>query len=280
MKHTSPIIIILALLFLASHVMGLIIIGKYLPQTLPNGEIVERKLPLNIQRPEVKEEISFIPIFTIIIISTIIALVFIKFQLFRLWKFWFFLSIAITLIIAFGAFIKQIYAISLALILALIKLFKPNIIINNLVEVFIYGGLAAIFVPLFDIISISTLLILISIYDSYSIYKSKHMIKLAKFQTKAKVFTGLNIPYKVSKGKKPVFTTAILGGGDIGFTLFFSGVILKEFNLVSALTTSLVTMFALLVLLFYGKKGRYYPAMPILSLGCFIGYLIVKFIIF
>jgi hypothetical protein len=105
------------------------------------------------------------------------------------------------------------------------------------------------------------------------------MIKLAKFQTKAQVFTGLNIPYKVLKGKKAVFTTAILGGGDIGFTLFFSGVILKEFNLTSALVTSFVIMLSLLFLLFYGKKGKFYPAMPILSLGCLVGYLIVRFIL-
>ena len=281
MKHTLFITITLALLFLASHAMGLVIIDKYLPKELPTGEIVERKLPLNIERPEVKEETSFIPIFFIILFATIIALLFIKFQLFKLWKLWFFISIALTLIIAFSAFINQVYAIILGIVLALVKLFKPNAIMNNLVEIFIYGGLAAIFVPIFNLLSISILLILISIYDAYSVLKSKHMIKLAKFQTKAKVFTGLSIPYQIKKEKRKIeFTTAILGGGDIGFTLFFSGVILKEFNLLVALIVSFVTMLSLLVLLFYGKKGKFYPAMPILTLGCFLGYLIVKFILF
>lgn len=279
MKHKLPITIILALLFLASHFMGLIIIDKYLPKKLPTGEIIEKKLPLNIERPILEEKTSYVPIFFIILISTIIALLLIKFQLFRLWKLWFFLSIALTLTIAFSAFISQVYAIILAIILALLKLFKRNIIINNLVEIFIYGGLSAIFVPLFNLLSISILLILISIYDFYSVFKSKHMIKLAKFQTKAKVFTGLNIPYKILRRKKPTFATAILGGGDIGFTLFFSGVILKEFNLISALIVSFITMLALLVLLFYGKKGKFYPAMPVLSVGCFLGYLIIRFII-
>ena len=279
MKHTLIITLTLALLFLASHFMGLIIINQYLPKTLPGGEVVEKQLPLNIERPQIREETSFIPIFFIIIISTIIALIFIKFQLFKLWKFWFFLSIAITLTIAFSAFIKEIYAIILAVILALFKLLKQNTIINNLTEIFIYGGLAAIFVPLFNILSIVILLILISIYDFYSVFKSKHMLKLAKFQTKAKVFTGLNIPYK-SNAHKKIFTTAILGGGDIGFTLFFSGVILREFNFISALVTSFVTMLFLLILLFKGKKGKFYPAMPVLTAGCFVGYLIVRFILF
>lgn len=279
MKHSLLITIIIALLFLSSHAMGLVIVDKYLPKELPSGEITERDLPLNIERPELKEEISYLPIFLIMLFASIIALLFIKLQLFRLWKFWFFLSIFLTLTIAFNAFVSQVYAVILALVLALLKLFRQSIIINNLVEIFIYGGLAAIFVPLFNITSIFILLILISIYDAYAVFKSKHMIKLAKFQTKAKVFTGLNIPYKVGEGKKKRFATAILGGGDIGFTLFFSGVILKEFNFVSALITSFVIMLSLLFLLFYGKKGKFYPAMPVLSLGCLIGYLIVKFIL-
>ncbi|MBS3160795.1 hypothetical protein J4213_03830 [Candidatus Woesearchaeota archaeon] len=242
MKHTLFITITLALLFLASHAMGLVIIDEYLPKTLSTGEIVERELPLNIERPEVREETSFIPIFFIILFATIIALLFIKFQLFKLWKLWFFISIALTLIIAFSAFINQVYAIILGIVLALMKLFKPSTIMNNLIEIFIYGGLAAIFVPIFNLLSISILLILISIYDAYSVLKSKHMIKLAKFQTKAKVFTGLSIPYQFKKEKR--------------------------------------TMLSLLVLLFYGKKGKFYPAMPILTMGCFLGYLTVKFILF
>lgn len=279
MKHKLSITLTLALLFLTSHFVGLVIIDKYLPKTLSTGEVIEKELPLNIERPIVEQKTAYLPIFIILIISTIIALIFIKFQLFRLWKLWFFLSIALTLTIAFSAFIAQIYAIVLAIILAILKLFKKNALINNLVEIFIYGGLAAIFVPLFNIVSIFILLILISIYDAYSVFKSKHMIKLAEFQTKAKVFTGLSIPYEIKAGKRKEFTTAILGGGDIGFTLFFSGVILKEFNLLSALIVSFITMLSLLILLFYGKKGKFYPAMPILSLGCFIGFLLIKFIL-
>jgi len=280
MKHTFPITITIALLFLISHVTGLFIINEYLPKTLPSGEVVEKDLPLNIERPEIKKETSYIPIIFMILIATIVALILIKFQLFNLWKFWFFASIVLTLTIAFSAYLNHVYSIIIAIILGILKLYKKNVIINNLVEVFIYGGLAAIFVPLFNLTSIFILLILISIYDFYSVYKSKHMIKLAKFQTKAKVFTGLSIPYKVNiSNKKTEYSTAILGGGDIGFTLFFSGVVLKDFNFLSALIVSFVTMLSLSFLLFYGKKGKFYPAMPVLTIGCFLGFLIVKFFI-
>ena len=94
------------------------------------------------------------------------------------------------------------------------------------------------------------------------------MVKLAKFQTEGKIFTGLLIPYD----KK----VAILGGGDIGFTLLFSGVILREMGIVAAVIVSSIVALSLLGLFLYSRKNRFYPAMPPLTIGCFIGLLIVK----
>ena len=82
------------------------------------------------------------------------------------------------------------------------KIFKPNFWIQNLTELFIYGGLAAIFVPFFNIWSVSILLILIALYDAYAVWKSKHMITLAKSQMEAKVFSGLLIPYSIGRKVK------------------------------------------------------------------------------
>ncbi len=280
MKHKLQITFLLLFIFLGAHLIGLIIIKEYLPKTTSTGEVIQKNLPLNIERPQVEARTSFITIFFILLISTLLALLLIKFNAMRLWKIWFFISIALTLTIALNAFISEYVALAIGILVALIKVLRPNVIINNLAELFIYGGLSAIFVPILNLFSISILLILISIYDFYSVFKSKHMIKLAKFQTASKIFAGVNIPYaiKPAKGKIKI-TTAILGGGDIGFTLFFSGVILKEFNFQAALITSLFTGLALLGLLLYSKKGKFYPAMPILTFGCFIGLLIVRLFI-
>ena len=280
MKHRLNITIFLLLIFLASHLIGLTIINNYLPKKTSTGEIIEKELPLKIERPEIEEKTSFITIFIIIIFSTLIALLLMRFNAMKLWKLWFFISITLTITIALNAFIHQYFALAIGIIFALIKVFKPNIIVNNLAELFIYGGLAAIFVPILNLFSITILLILISIYDFYSVFKSKHMIKLAKFQTKSKIFAGINIPYKIKEEKKEKFTTAILGGGDIGFTLFFSGVVLKEFNFLSAVIVSLITSLALLFLFLYSKKGKFYPAMPMLTLGCFLGLLIARLILY
>ena len=81
--------------------------------------------------------------------------------------------------------------IFLAISLAAWKILRPNVFIHNLTEVFIYGGIAALLVPIINLFSAFILLLLISIYDMYAVWKSKHMVSMAKFQSEAKVFAGL-----------------------------------------------------------------------------------------
>jgi presenilin-like A22 family membrane protease len=152
----------------------------------------------------------------------------------------------------------------LSFILASLKLFRRNVITQNISELFIYGGLAAVFVPVLNMVSVSLFLIIISIYDFIAVYKTKHMVKLAKTHAKMKTFPGLIIPY----GKKN--KAAILGGGDLGLPLLFAGTALKTFGNI-AYVIPLFTTAALYYLLTTGKKNKFYPAMPYLTVGCFLG---------
>jgi len=213
----------------------------------------------------------------------------IKFKKTFLWKVWFFLAVIVTLSIALSAFINSYVAFILSVLLAGYKIFKPNVIIHNLTEVFIYGGLAAIFVPIMNLFAVFILLLLISVYDFIAVFKIKHMVTMAKFQTKSKVFAGLLIPYKMGKEKKikkgvkvkRIVKTAILGGGDIGFPLLFAGVVMKglivegSLGFLKALIVPLCASIALYLLFVKSKKDKFYPAMPFISAGCFIGYLVV-----
>ena len=256
MKHNLKITLLLLSLFLIANLIGLYVVDKFIT-----------KLPYNIERPEVNKEVSFLPIFVSILVVTIVFLLLIRFKAKLLWRLWFFLSILFTLSVSLSAFINQTLAFFVALILAFFKVIYRNLYVHNLTELFIYGGLAAIFVPLFNLVSISILLILISIYDFIAVFKTKHMIKLFKYQAEeVKVFAGFYIPY--SKKKQ-----AILGGGDIGFPLLFAGVVLNNYNLISALFVVLFASVALLSLMLIGKEKKFYPAMPFLTAGCFFGYL-------
>ena len=94
----------------------------------------------------------------------------------------------------------------IAALLAYFKVFRNQIFIHNLTEIFIYGGLEALLVPLFNVLAITISLLLFALYDMYAVWKSKHMIAMAKFQTEQKVFAGLYIPYHVDtkQGATPV----------------------------------------------------------------------------
>ena len=278
MKHDILPTLFLIILFLGAHVIGLVIVQNYLP--------VEEELPLGIQRPEIDEEKSYIPIITALLAATVLALILIKFRAVRIWKTWFFLSIAIALLVAFAAFLPQLVALFLALIFSALKTFRPSVITHNFTELFIYGGLAGLFVPILSLSSIIILLILVSVYDMIAVWKTKHMISMAKFQAKSKMFAGLLIPYKpkqfeaVRQGTlesegKTKYREAILGGGDIAFPLLFSGVILKNFGFLPALITSFTAAVALFSLLLFADKKKFYPAMPFITAGSLIGYFIV-----
>ncbi len=45
-----------------------------------------------------------------------------------------------------------------------------------------YTGIAILFVPILNVFWMIILLIVISIYDAYAVWKSKHMVKMANFQ--------------------------------------------------------------------------------------------------
>ena len=285
MKHTVTVTAVLILLFLLTQIVGLKVISNYITvkevvkqetfiedgkeitkEVIVQEEVFE-ELPYGIERPEIKEKTGYLQIFFAIAIATALALILLKFQAVRLWKLWFFLSVFFTLLIAFNAFVSQLAALLLALLFASLKTFKNNVYVHNFSELFIYGGLAVIFVPVINLISIIIILFLISIYDYIAVWRTKHMIKLAKFQARIKLFAGLLIPY----GNK----SAILGGGDMGFPLLFAGVLFKNygwFALISVLTSAI----ALAYLLIKSEKNKYYPAMPFLTIGCLIGFIIMK----
>ena len=287
MKHTLIITIILISLFLLTQIVGLKVISNYIVVkevvkkeiVIENGREITRdvvveeevfeELPYGIERPEIKEKTSYLQIFFAMAIATTLALILLKLQALRLWKLWFFLSVFFTLLIAFNAFVSQIVALFLALIFAVMKTFKNNVFVHNFSELFIYGGMAVIFVPVINLVSIIIILFLISIYDYIAVRKTKHMIKLAKFQARIKLFAGLLIPY----GNK----SAILGGGDMGFPLLFSGVLFKTYGWI-ALISVLTSAIALAYLLIKSEKNKYYPAMPFLTVGCMVGFIIIKII--
>jgi presenilin-like A22 family membrane protease len=341
MKHTWRITFFLVLVFLCAQAVGLTIINQYvdIDATKETGKTVVNTEAYNITGitpPEVaNESISWIYIMFAVLVGTVIVLVIIKFRKRTVWKAWFFLSVIICLVIALAPFIDKALAlaglarfafyltIAIALVLTFYKVVRPNIIVHNMTEVFIYGGLAALIVPVMNMVSAVAVLIAISIYDMIAVWRSKHMVTMAKFQAESQMFAGLFIPYHMpKKGQKMVLhkpddegidaeaseamlgtpnvkrartgnsaamklttkgtsnnteiKSAILGGGDIAFPLLFSGVIMKTTaSFIAPAIITVCTAVALFLLLYKGESNKFYPAMPFISAGCFLGWLVV-----
>ncbi len=285
MKHSWKITLIVLFTFLFAQLIGLGILYNYIDpiKSLESGKTEFKELPIG-ERPPLDEKTSFFPIVIAILIGTGILFLLMKYRLTLVWKIWFLLAVVLSLTVAWSIFLGKGLAFLLALIFGLWKIFRPNVWVHNLTELFVYGGLAAIFVPLLNLWSAIILLILISAYDAYAVWKSKHMVALAKSQAKAKIFAGLLIPYTISKTSKlPALPkvkktktrlakvrTAVLGGGDIGFPLIFAGVLLKEMGLWQSLIIPFGALLGLALLMWKGDEGKFYPAMPFISAGCFL----------
>lgn len=289
MKHTLKITIILLIIFLASQIVGLYTISKYFKPT-PEGTIVYEDLPMDIQRPEVEEKNSWIFIMTAVIIGTVLLLFLIKIGSKYITKIWFLAAIFISLMIAFAAYLSQLNAAALALTLALWRIFYPNVYVHNFTEIFMYGGITALFHQMLSVKFTIILLILISIYDMIAVWKIKHMVTLANYQAKEKMFAGAFIEYsakpsltssKTVRKHKPSAEpskVAILGGGDMAFPLFFASAVLKEYSFLYAMIPVITSTIALAILFFKTEKGKFYPAMPFITIGCLVGWAIVYFI--
>ncbi len=306
MKHNLKITAILLAMFLITQFIGLYVVGHYSKTKVVDGEVQNvsaPELPYGMQTPEIKEEKEFYEVFPSIIIAFAIAvfLLFIltKFKAEFILKLWFFAVVAIALGISFNAFLPQlenseIIALAIALPLAFIKIYRINFLVHNFTELFVYPGIAAVFVPILNLWTIVALLIIISAYDIWAVWHSGIMQKMAKYQiNKLRIFPGFFVPYiskkalmklkklkgKVKKTKRVKVNIAILGGGDIIFPIITSGIMLKSAGIWHALFVIFGAAAGLSYLFFFAEKKKFYPAMPFITAGIFAGMVLGYFLL-
>ena len=164
MKHNIKITLILLIMFLVTQFIGLYVVNHY--------SNPENPLPYGMETPEIQDNSDFYTsLFPSIIIAFIIAVVllilFTRFKLDFIMRLWFFVVVLIALGIFLSSILPQekyisLFALLFALPFALIKVYRRNILIHNLTELVIYPGIAAVFVPLLNLWTVTILLILIS----------------------------------------------------------------------------------------------------------------------
>ncbi len=283
-------------MFIVTQFIGMYVVNHYLIQN--------NDLPYGMRPPQAQQEsdfyTSFLPSIIIAFVVAISLLFFLtKFKAEFILKVWFFLVVIIALGISFSSFLSSLkYAPLLVLIaaipLAFIKIYKRNILVHNLTELFIYPGIAGVFVPILNIWTIIILLIIISFYDMWAVWHSGIMQKMAKYQINTlKIFSGFFVPYvskqlreKIKKMKKSSLkkgkikvNLAILGGGDVIFPIITSGVVLKTLGLWPAVLVMAGATLGISYLFFAAEKKKFYPAMPFITIGIFIA-MIISYLVF
>ncbi len=325
MKHHVKITIILLAMFVITQFLGLYVIGSdpfHINVIQADGAIASATNPgLSwIEPPEIQEQSDFGTYLGSIIFAFIFAVIILflltKFKIDLILRAWFFFVIAIALFISLNAIILKsplgtlfpnllffiIPAVIISIGLAFLKVFRKNFLIHNLTELLIYPGISTIFVPILNLWSAITLLLLISAYDIWAVWHSGIMQKMAKYQiNKLKVFAGFFVPYISSKMRKQLkkmkksklkhkkikVNLAILGGGDVVFPLIAAGVVLLTktiqlpFGLLPSFTFTggllpaiFVTAGATLglaLLLTFSQRKKFYPAMPFITAGVLLG---------
>ncbi len=302
MKHDLEIIILIVLFFLLIQIFGLVTISNSLIiEKTEKGNIVEYSETVLGPPLGIRDFSSFVYILSAVLIGSLIVYLIIKYKIIKIWKFIYFFAIWLTGLITLNVFLNFTLALIISSTIVLFEIFRSNVFIHNLKELLIYPGIAVLFTPIFNVFWITLLMIAISIYDIYAVWKSKHMVKFAKFMINTNAFSGFMIPYLPKTKKQKSFKTketkpaqkpkerfAVLGGGDIAFTLLFSGVTMswlisfKQLTRTTAflqvLIIPIITSIILFILLAKGQEDKFYPAMPFLTLGCMIGFLILALI--
>lgn len=179
----------------------------------------------------------------------------------------------------FGVFWGFISAILLALLV-----FKSKIVlIHNLSVILAIAGIGAVFglsiTPLFAVF----LLIFLSFYDIIAVYKTGHMVRMAKEMIKSRAIFGIVLPQKRKgwfeslENVWPGGEFMILGSGDIAMPLILVASIIPSSGLLDALIVmlaSFVGLFLTFYLFISQKKRKPMAALPPIAVASIVGYLI------
>jgi presenilin-like A22 family membrane protease len=189
-------------------------------------------------------------------------------------------------LIFFESFLGEPLSLILVFFLILWWLKNPIVLNQNLLMVFSLAGVGAGLGLSLKPESVIVILIILSVYDFIAVYKTKHMVKIAKDMMESGAILGLIFPLglhdflKSTNEVKPgEGKFLILGGGDVAFPLIFS-ISLLSLGIFQSLAVALFSLFGIFVnflLLSFQKERKPIPALPLITFFSLVGYFLVKF---
>jgi presenilin-like A22 family membrane protease len=231
---------------------------------------------------------SFIIQFTIITVFLILISKFLKKKKHKgaLFRSLFILAVYTGGVFVFNLWFSDILSLILMGFLIIVWSKSKNILIHNLSVILGIVGTVSITALNLKPSTIIILLIVFSIYDFIAVYKTKHMVKMAKSMIQSGSILGLVIPRKTSFFNKKVDSVDrkwafVLGGGDVAFPLLLICSLIPV-NFFSSIIVAFFAIIGLFFSFYYfisQKEKRAIPALPPIALFSIIGYFIGRFLI-
>ena len=177
--------------------------------------------------------------------------------------------------IVFSIFLGDFLGLALAIALVACKnIFKKNLMVRNVASVFATAGAGALIGTIFGIVPVLLFIVLLSVYDYIAVFKTKHMVTLAKAITKKNLAFTYALPTKEHKFE--------LGTGDLVIPLTFSVSVLMESTktlqhplvLLPSIVVLIASLLGLIVTIDYVSKriGTAVPALPLQT-----GFMVIAF---
>jgi presenilin-like A22 family membrane protease len=235
-------------------------------------------------------------IFVMIAVSTAVLLILYKYNAQFVIKAWFALAILISTLIFFEALFDPLTALILTLVAVGTRFITDSPMIVNTMTIFAFAGFGAFFGSIFGLPAIIALMVILSLYDYFSVNISEHMVALAKFGMETNTFMGFTYPKgedgmdmadadiqdlepdddasaeTVDGDDGPGAGMGILGGGDIIVPLAFAATLLPDYGAIPAMVSIFGAAAGLTFLLLKAQNGKFYPAIPPVAIGSIMGW--------
>ncbi len=157
-----------------------------------------------------------------------------------------------------------------------------NVALHNIIMVLTLAGIGALFGLSISPITAVLVLVVFSFYDIIAVYKTRHMVAMAKTMIQSHAIFGFVIPESLKFLKadldtiKPGEHFMILGSGDVIFPLLLAAS-LVPISLAHAYVVTIFSVFGLLLMhLIFQNQSEREPmaALPPLAMMSIIGYVI------
>ncbi|MBN2126767.1 MAG: hypothetical protein JW703_00065 [Candidatus Diapherotrites archaeon] len=268
----SKLVLMLIGIFLITQTLGLIVADKLIAENVHATLITDN--------PEDVE--NSVGLFVYILAFTAGLLIFIKFFA----KFSGILFKALELLAIFASsmlvtlvFTETILVLIIPVILIALRIiFSENIWLRNLTSVIATAGAGALIGVSLGIIPVMILIALLAVYDFIAVFKTKHMVTLAKSITKKNLSFTYALPTKEHQFE--------LGTGDLVIPLVFASSILNEFKAIKtfpeyffpAIIILAVSLIGLIITVEFVSKDKPLPALPIQSALMIITYFVISLV--